>query len=585
MEVSCTSCPARFAIPDAKIRGRKVRISCKRCGAPIVVDGTSLAEGAAKPEPEAPKPAAAAPKPAAAAPKPAAAAPKPAAAAPKPAAAAPKPAAATPKPAVAAPKPAAPKPAPATPKPAAATPKPPVAAPKPAAAAPKPPPAAPKPEPKSGWREPAASSPGVGPRPAAGPPRPGAAAPAPGQKPYAPKRTMLGVAPPQAAPPPPPPPPEENDDEPEWTVALTDEHHEEMRTAEVIELYFRGSIDHETFIWTDGMEDWKRPWEIPMIAAELSGRGLSPPSGDEPDIDDLADAEPDHDEATIVASVRFAMPSSRGAAPASARSPQVAPPPPSVPRPPQSSGVWREPGRADTDDAEIGFDDATVTVDSLRAQKILAGAKAASAAEESPPPPSFNDVPTTVESDVEAPPASGLGSDVDDLLSDMEPTMAMEDAFRAESRPLAASIGHVEEEERTRQQQASGGGFGAVPTPFEPKLPEPDGNLFDGFDFAMPSARSQPLDSLIEPTLQQQAPAAGAQPLFAEPMQAPLDLAPPPPAALQAPPQKKSRALGCFLTLVVLVLLLGAAAGASWYLKQPASLYGPDGRPKLPMSL
>ena len=36
--------------------------------------------------------------------------------------------------------------------------------------------------------------------------------------------------------------------------------------------------DQETFIWADGMEDWKRPWEIPMIAAELSARGLAPVS-------------------------------------------------------------------------------------------------------------------------------------------------------------------------------------------------------------------------------------------------------------------------------------------------------------------
>lgn len=195
---------------------------------------------------------------------------------------------------------------------------------------------------------------------------------------------------------------------------------------------------------------------------------------------------------------------------------------------------------------------------------------------------------TTVEDEPGAPP-SGLGSDVDDLLSD-DPTTSMEDAFRAVARPLS-SRPPVDEEESTEQRgkldlpDLGGGGFPfePLPTPREPALPSPEPNLFDGFDFAMPSARSQPLDSLIEPTLQQQSPAAGAQPLFGAPMP---NLQPPPAAALEAPPQKKkSRALGCFLTLLLLTAILAAAAGASYYLKQPASLYGPDGRPKIPVSL
>src|SRR5215510_15100934 len=46
MNVSCTNCPAKYAVPDDKVRGRKVRITCKRCGAPIIVDGTTLTEAA-----------------------------------------------------------------------------------------------------------------------------------------------------------------------------------------------------------------------------------------------------------------------------------------------------------------------------------------------------------------------------------------------------------------------------------------------------------------------------------------------------------------------------------------------------------
>src|SRR5260221_11632131 len=42
MNIACSSCPAKYAVPDDKVRGRKVRITCKRCGAAIIVDGTSL---------------------------------------------------------------------------------------------------------------------------------------------------------------------------------------------------------------------------------------------------------------------------------------------------------------------------------------------------------------------------------------------------------------------------------------------------------------------------------------------------------------------------------------------------------------
>lgn len=46
MNVSCSNCPAKYAIPDAKIRGKKVRLSCRRCGSAIVVDGTHLDDSA-----------------------------------------------------------------------------------------------------------------------------------------------------------------------------------------------------------------------------------------------------------------------------------------------------------------------------------------------------------------------------------------------------------------------------------------------------------------------------------------------------------------------------------------------------------
>ncbi len=45
MNVACSQCSAKYAINDDRVKGRKVRIKCKRCGNAFVVDGT--VEGAA----------------------------------------------------------------------------------------------------------------------------------------------------------------------------------------------------------------------------------------------------------------------------------------------------------------------------------------------------------------------------------------------------------------------------------------------------------------------------------------------------------------------------------------------------------
>lgn len=42
MNVQCLSCSSRYSVPDAKVQGRKVRIKCKRCSEPILIDGTHL---------------------------------------------------------------------------------------------------------------------------------------------------------------------------------------------------------------------------------------------------------------------------------------------------------------------------------------------------------------------------------------------------------------------------------------------------------------------------------------------------------------------------------------------------------------
>src|SRR5664280_1625085 len=51
MNVACGACPAKYVIPDEKVRGRKVRIPCKRCGAAIIIDGTRLASDKEDPAP------------------------------------------------------------------------------------------------------------------------------------------------------------------------------------------------------------------------------------------------------------------------------------------------------------------------------------------------------------------------------------------------------------------------------------------------------------------------------------------------------------------------------------------------------
>jgi predicted Zn finger-like uncharacterized protein len=60
MNVSCTSCSAKYAVPDEKVRGKKVKITCKHCGTGIIVDGTKLDAAGAAADSGPPKAAAAA---------------------------------------------------------------------------------------------------------------------------------------------------------------------------------------------------------------------------------------------------------------------------------------------------------------------------------------------------------------------------------------------------------------------------------------------------------------------------------------------------------------------------------------------
>lgn len=52
MIVACHACPSQYSVPDAKVRGKKVRITCKHCGASIIVDGMDMpASDVAAPSP------------------------------------------------------------------------------------------------------------------------------------------------------------------------------------------------------------------------------------------------------------------------------------------------------------------------------------------------------------------------------------------------------------------------------------------------------------------------------------------------------------------------------------------------------
>ncbi len=51
MIVACHACPSQYSVPDAKVRGKKVRITCKHCGAAIVVDGLRMLADEVAPSP------------------------------------------------------------------------------------------------------------------------------------------------------------------------------------------------------------------------------------------------------------------------------------------------------------------------------------------------------------------------------------------------------------------------------------------------------------------------------------------------------------------------------------------------------
>ena len=97
-----------------------------------------------------------------------------------------------------------------------------------------------------------------------------------------------------------------------------------MSLAQVVDVYAAKTIDAETYISRDGMEDWLPPFEIAEIKAALEARGLSP------------------------------------------RTNEGAEAPAAVP----VSGAWREPGKWDGGGGS-NFDDVTVAMAAPKAQELL----------------------------------------------------------------------------------------------------------------------------------------------------------------------------------------------------------------------
>lgn len=145
MNVACTACPAKYAVSDEKVRGKRARITCKHCGAHILVDGTLLGK------------------------------------------------------------------------------------------------VAPSLEPKAGARSPRVV-----------------------------RNTLVFLPGPTA-----PEPEQTVAPAPSWLVAFSEQRQEQATTDEFVELYAKGSVDAETYVWREGMTDWKTCFEIPELSAALHASGHS----------------------------------------------------------------------------------------------------------------------------------------------------------------------------------------------------------------------------------------------------------------------------------------------------------------------
>jgi predicted Zn finger-like uncharacterized protein len=109
----------------------------------------------------------------------------------------------------------------------------------------------------------------------------------------------------------------------EWHVSVSDSDQRTMTLAELVAAYHAGVVTQETFIWTDGMGDWKPLAEVDAVVSALHSEGPDAPAS-------AQDLPPEY--------ASMAPPSSaRGPAPAS-----VAPAPMQAAAEPKRAAVKRE---------------------------------------------------------------------------------------------------------------------------------------------------------------------------------------------------------------------------------------------------
>ncbi|MBN1611332.1 MAG: zinc-ribbon domain-containing protein [Polyangiaceae bacterium] len=236
MNVTCTSCDAKYVVPDEKVAGRRIRIRCRHCDTPMVIDGTSIAAGAAPPSSaEAPSSSKAANTPSSSVP--------------------PEPAAVSQMPPTAQDVALPPAGASDAHAPSVAT----------ATATPR------RRRVRSefsrtmvGGFTPAAGSAPEPPTTAAAPA--GFGGPEPPRLPDAP-----------AAPEPPRWPARTARETSPWVVALPEGALEDTSTQQVVQLFAAGRVTDDVLLWKEGMAQWQRPFDIPEIKLELLARGFTPP--------------------------------------------------------------------------------------------------------------------------------------------------------------------------------------------------------------------------------------------------------------------------------------------------------------------
>jgi predicted Zn finger-like uncharacterized protein len=71
-------------------------------------------------------------------------------------------------------------------------------------------------------------------------------------------------------------------DDAQWHVNVGDNDQRTLTLAEVVEAYNAGVVTQETFIWSDGMDDWRPLGEVEAVVAALHGRAQELAQGGAP---------------------------------------------------------------------------------------------------------------------------------------------------------------------------------------------------------------------------------------------------------------------------------------------------------------